>query len=196
MAHARDHEREHARKVQLRLAMEANAAAGGGSSPAPIFLDPSAPVITSTFPATTTKPIPASSISRVFSTFSVKAGENQVRIRLRDVNPLKAIGAVMTSYNNIAATAVSGILFSCQYAISYTAVATYSSPPYNFGSTAIGLVLLAFGLGNIVGSVAGGKYSDVVLRRLKEANGGVSEPEMRIRSTRIAMIFLPVILII
>jgi hypothetical protein len=31
----------------------------------------------------------------------------------------------------------------------------------------------------MVGSVAGGKWSDVYLRRLREANNGVSVPEVR-----------------
>jgi hypothetical protein len=34
-----------------------------------------------------------------------------------------------------------------------------------------------------VGSILGGKYSDIMLRRLKKKNGGVGEPEMRLRST-------------
>lgn len=34
-----------------------------------------------------------------------------------------------------------------------------------------------------MGSILGGKYSDIMLRRLKKKNGGVGEPEMRLRST-------------
>jgi hypothetical protein len=43
--------------------------------------------------------------------------------------------------------------------------------------------LLVTGGGNVVGSILGGKYSDIMLRRLKKKNGGVGEPEMRLRST-------------
>lgn len=39
------------------------------------------------------------------------------------------------------------------------------------------------GGGNVVGSILGGKYSDIMLRRLKKKNGGVGEPEMRLKST-------------
>lgn len=34
-----------------------------------------------------------------------------------------------------------------------------------------------------MGSILGGKYSDIMLRRLKKKNGGVGEPEMRLQST-------------
>jgi hypothetical protein len=37
----------------------------------------------------------------------------------------------------------------------------------------------------MVGSVAGGKWSDVYLRRLREANNGVSVPEVRPLPTHI-----------
>lgn len=34
-----------------------------------------------------------------------------------------------------------------------------------------------------MGSILGGRYSDMVLRKLKEKNRGVGEPEMRLKST-------------
>ena len=60
----------------------------------------------------------------------------------------------------------------------------YSSP-YNYNPLIIGVVILSFGAGNMVGSVAGGKWSDVYLRRLREANNGVSVPEVRPLPTHI-----------
>jgi hypothetical protein len=39
------------------------------------------------------------------------------------------------------------------------------------------------GGGNILGSILGGRYSDLVLRKLKKKNGGVGQPEMRLKST-------------
>jgi MFS family permease len=53
-----------------------------------------------------------------------------------------------------------------------------NSAPYNYNPLIIGVVILSFGAGNMVGSVAGGKWSDVYLRRLREANNGVSVPEV------------------
>jgi len=87
-----------------------------------------------------------------------------------------------------------GILFAAQYTVTYTAAITLaayvypccrgvmliSSSPYNYNPLIIGVVILAFGAGNMVGSVAGGKWSDVYLRRLREANNGVSVPEVRL----------------
>lgn len=40
-------------------------------------------------------------------------------------------------------------------------------------------MVLAFGIGNILASLLGGKYSDIVLRKLKKKNGGVGNPEVR-----------------
>lgn len=57
-------------------------------------------------------------------------------------------------------------------------VTLISSSPYNYNPLIIGVVILSFGAGNMVGSVAGGKWSDVYLRRLREANNGVSVPEV------------------
>lgn len=61
----------------------------------------------------------------------------------------------------------------------YTASITLGKAPYNYGSLNIGLVVLAFGIGNILASLLGGKYSDMVLRKLKKKNGGVGNPEVR-----------------
>jgi len=45
--------------------------------------------------------------------------------------------------------------------------------PYSYNALNIGLVILSFGVGSIIGSIGGGKWSDMVLRKLKRANGGV-----------------------
>lgn len=61
-------------------------------------------------------------------------------------------------------------------------LASASPLPDNYDSLKVGLVLVAFGGGNIGGSLLGGRYSDYKLAQLKKANGGVSEPEMRLKS--------------
>ena len=88
-----------------------------------------------------------------------------------------------------------GILFAAQYTVTYTAAITLAayvpsapflpykpslpgSDPYNYNPLIIGIVILSFGVGNMVGSVAGGKWSDVYLRKLRLANNGVSVPEV------------------
>lgn len=37
-------------------------------------------------------------------------------------------------------------------------------------------------MGNVTGSVIGGRFSDTVMRRMTAANGGISTPEMRLRA--------------
>jgi len=54
-----------------------------------------------------------------------------------------------------------------------------SREPYNYSALYVGIIILAFGVGSIIGSLVGGKLSDMVLRRLKKANGGVMVPEVR-----------------
>jgi len=55
----------------------------------------------------------------------------------------------------------------------------------------VGLILLCTGMGGIFGSVLGGRYSDRVFAQLKEENDGAGYPEMRLRSTILALICLP-----
>lgn len=42
----------------------------------------------------------------------------------------------------------------------------------------VGVVLLSFGVGNCIGSIGGGRWSDMVLKKLKAKNGGKGEPEV------------------
>jgi hypothetical protein len=71
-------------------------------------------------------------------------------------------------------------MFAYQYGVCFTAALTFARAPYNFNSIKVGLVLLSFGLGNLAGSILGGRWSDHVLAKLKQKNGGVSEPEVSI----------------
>ena len=52
-------------------------------------------------------------------------------------------------------------------------------------------LVTGFGGGNIIGSVVGGRYSDIVLARLKANNGGKSVPEFRLRATLAPMPLIP-----
>lgn len=90
-----------------------------------------------------------------------------------------------------------GLLFAFSYSILYTCSRTFSNV-YHYDSLEIGLVLLAYGvgmylsvrnmrkrhltvimfLGSMCGSILGGRFSDYSLRRLKEKNGGKSNPEV------------------
>ncbi|WWD17099.1 hypothetical protein CI109_101536 [Kwoniella shandongensis] len=118
--------------------------------------------------------------------------EEKFKITPGDLNPFPLmIGViVMRRPTNALVIMSSGICFSAQYTIVYTASITLGDAPYSYNSLNIGLVILAFGIGNICASIIGGRYSDVVLKRQKKQNGGVGVPEMRLKSTFIAMPFI------
>lgn len=67
----------------------------------------------------------------------------------------------------------------------FTVVATTQSeylalPPYNFGTTGIGLLNLPPFIGSIFGCIWGGPVSDWSIKFLARRNEGVYEPEMRL----------------
>ncbi|KAL7413574.1 major facilitator superfamily domain-containing protein [Mrakia frigida] len=108
--------------------------------------------------------------------------EQEFKLSLRDVNPLRPALAVLKEPVNLLTVLASGILFGGQYVISFTAAVTFAAAPYNYGSLKVGLVLVSFGGGNILGSLLGGRYSDFMRAKLTKANGGITEPEMRLKS--------------
>ncbi|GAA5916702.1 hypothetical protein JCM8208_000753 [Rhodotorula glutinis] len=132
-----------------------------------------------------------SPLKKVRTALSGRSGDVKVKIRFRDVNPLAAAGAVVKQPANLLVLTYSGLLFASQYTVTLTSSRTFAAAPWEYSPIEVGLVLLAFGLGNVVGSVGGGRYSDYVLARLRAKNGGQGEPEMRIKSTYPAFAFLP-----
>ena len=117
--------------------------------------------------------------------------EIPIKVHLRDVNPLSAVGIVLRQPNLALAILSSGIVFGAQYAIAYTAALTFAAPPYGYNSLEVGAIILSFGIGNIVGSVAGGRYSDITLAMVRRRNNGILVPEARMRATFVAMPLLP-----
>lgn len=75
--------------------------------------------------------------------------------------------------------------------MSYTAARTFAAAPYSYGPLLVGVVLLALGVGGIVGSVLGGKLSDLRLRRKAIELGHKAPAEERIKSSFLAMILCP-----
>ncbi|KAI0078221.1 MFS general substrate transporter [Panus rudis PR-1116 ss-1] len=114
----------------------------------------------------------------------------EIKLTLKDVNPIAPFASVLSRPNNVAILCTSALIFSIGYCMTYTCSRTLSSK-YGYNALQIGLVLLSFGMGSISGSVLGGRLSDHVFARLKEKNGGVSYPEMRLESTKYSMLFLP-----
>ncbi|KAH7099006.1 vacuolar DHA amino acid exporter [Auriculariales sp. MPI-PUGE-AT-0066] len=115
---------------------------------------------------------------------------DDIKLTITDVNPLPPLVQVLKRKNNISVLVPSSLMFGLAYSLSYTAVRTLSAAPYNYGALQVGLVLLSFGIGNIAGSVAGGRYSDYLLAKRKAA-GLPSNAETRLDSTKIAMLWLP-----
>ncbi|KAF7373494.1 Vacuolar DHA amino acid exporter [Mycena sanguinolenta] len=113
-----------------------------------------------------------------------------IKLTLRDVNPLKPLWLVLRRVNNLVILFASGLTFAFTFIVVFTASRTLSSA-YGFNALKVGLVLLSFGLGTLAGSVLGGRWSDVKLASLTTANGGVSYPEMRLKSTMFGFILVP-----
>ncbi|KAJ8496947.1 hypothetical protein ONZ51_g803 [Trametes cubensis] len=124
------------------------------------------------------------------STETDAAPLDEVKLSLADVNPVKPIVHILRRMNNLTILAASGLIFAFSYSIAYTCSRTLANK-YNYNALQIGLVLLAYGVGSLFGSVLGGRYSDYVFRKLKAQNGGVSSAEMRLQSTIVPMFFLP-----
>ncbi|KAI0345658.1 vacuolar DHA amino acid exporter [Trametopsis cervina] len=118
----------------------------------------------------------------------------EIKLSLKDVNPIPPMLHVLRRLNNLAILTSSGIIFALTYSISYTCAITLGNQ-YHYNAMQIGLVLLSFGAGNMCGSILGGRYSDRVLRRLKEKNGGKNEPEMRLESTKWFLPMIPLSLV-
>ncbi|WRT66560.1 uncharacterized protein IL334_003519 [Kwoniella shivajii] len=133
-------------------------------------------------------------ITRTWYGRKVRSNQNKeaqvVKLSFRDLNPLPTMRGVIAKPANSVLLTASGILFAAQYTTVYTASITLGEAPYNYNSLQIGLVLLAFGIGSIMASILGGRYSDMVLKRLKKGNGGVVIAEMRLKATFVAMPFL------
>ncbi|KIM29950.1 hypothetical protein M408DRAFT_67165 [Serendipita vermifera MAFF 305830] len=114
-----------------------------------------------------------------------------IKVTLVDLNPFKPIWYVLKRKNNLMILFPSAILFALQYSVCFTAARTFGTAPYNYSPLQIGLVLLAFGGGNMCGSVLGGKWSDITYRRLRAKNENKGWPEMRLKSTRVIVLLAP-----
>ncbi|KAJ8596392.1 MFS general substrate transporter [Rhizopogon salebrosus TDB-379] len=117
-----------------------------------------------------------------------------VDLSLADVNPFPPLLKILIRSNNLTILFATGLIFAFSYSISYTCSRTLSEH-YRYDPFRIGLVLLSYGIGNVCGSILGGRWCDRSLSRLMQANGGKSFAEMRLASTLPAMSFLPLSII-
>ncbi|KXN88549.1 hypothetical protein AN958_07185 [Leucoagaricus sp. SymC.cos] len=117
-----------------------------------------------------------------------------IKITLRDVSPFQPICLVLRRWNNLAMLFVTGIMFSWQMMITYTIARTLSAR-YHYDAWRIGLVSLAYGMGCLLGSLVGGRLSDLMLRRMRERSEGTSQPEIRLKSTTVGVFLFPTFIV-
>jgi len=114
----------------------------------------------------------------------------EVKLGLRDINPFTPMLLTIRRTYNVFMLLASGFNFSFEFVVIYTTSRSLSTY-YHYSPVKIGLTLLAFGLGTVIGSLFGGRWSDYQLARLKAKNGGQGTPEMRLRSTVHALVMFP-----
>lgn len=114
-----------------------------------------------------------------------------ITLTLKDVAPIETLWLVIRRRNNFILLLASGILFSYCFTVVYTTSRTLANA-YGYDALYTGLVLLSFGLGSMVGSIFGGRYSDRELARLARENGGRGCPEMRLNSTLHGLWLFPI----
>ena len=144
-------------------------------------------------------------LSRLTSRFPSRLQESSSEANTLSLSPRRSLSVVFTLHPTLASCAdfpifvLSSLLLRESFSrtrrvsnrpslsspfLSDNDVADLSFTPsrYNYGSLKVGLVLVSFGGGNILGSLLGGRYSDFMRAKLTKANGGITEPEMRLKS--------------
>jgi len=118
----------------------------------------------------------------------------EIKLGLVDINPFKPMMVILRRTYNQLMLVASGLYFAFAFVVLYTtsrSLGTY----YHYNALKTGLVLLAYGVGTVFGSIIGGRWSDYQLARLKAKNGGQSTPEMRLRSTVHGLVIFPLCVI-
>ncbi|CEP09811.1 hypothetical protein [Parasitella parasitica] len=91
----------------------------------------------------------------------------------------------------IVITLYSTVIFSCLYFLTPTITETFEKI-YGYTSTVVGLCYLVFGFGLMCGSVISGRYSDYIIRKLRENKGpGMVYPELRLRAAFPSFVLIP-----
>ncbi|KAG2109884.1 vacuolar DHA amino acid exporter [Suillus discolor] len=136
------------------------------------------------------KQLQTPSVTDSTSVITSTPGLDDVKLSIRDINPFPPYFRILSRKNNVVILIANGLVFGFTYCLSYTCSRTLANT-YGYKAFPIGLVLLCLGIGSIFGSVLSGRWSDRVLAKMTEANGGKWEAEMRLESSKLAMLWLP-----
>ncbi|KAG0704824.1 vacuolar DHA amino acid exporter [Suillus ampliporus] len=117
-------------------------------------------------------------------------GLDDIKLSIKDINPIPPYLRILSRKNNVIILTANGLIFGFNYCLSYTCARTLTDA-YGYDALSVGLVLLCQGVGSIAGSIFGGRWSDRVLAKMKKANGGQWYAEMRLESSKLAMLWLP-----
>lgn len=117
-------------------------------------------------------------------------GLENLRLSIHDINPFPPYFRILSRKNNVFILIANGLIYGFSYCLSYTCARTLANK-YGYHAFDTGFVLLCLGIGSIAGSVIGGHWSDRVLARKKAASGGKWSAEMRLESSKLAMLWLP-----
>ncbi|KAG1876793.1 MFS general substrate transporter [Suillus tomentosus] len=117
-------------------------------------------------------------------------GLEDLRLSIQDINPFPPYFRILSRKNNVFILIANSLIYGFSYCLSYTCARTLANK-YGYNALNTGFVLLCLGIGSIAGSVIGGHWSDRVLARKKAANGGKWSAEMRLESSKLAMLWLP-----
>ncbi|PWN24364.1 MFS general substrate transporter [Jaminaea rosea] len=107
------------------------------------------------------------------------------------VSPLGSAAHVLSQPHNLVTLLFSGVNFAAQYSLSFATTETFVAPPYGFSPILVGCVLLALGVGGVIGSVVGGRLSDLKLREVARRLGHKAPSEWRLRTIVYPMLAVP-----
>ncbi|KAG2065780.1 MFS general substrate transporter [Suillus decipiens] len=117
-------------------------------------------------------------------------GPDNIKLSIKDINPFPPYFQILSRKNNVLILIPNGLVFGFNYCLSYTCERTLANA-YGYDALSVGMVLLCLGVGDIAGSIIGGRWSDRVVRKMKDENGGQWYAEMRLVSSKLAMLWLP-----
>ncbi|KAG2758056.1 MFS general substrate transporter [Suillus brevipes Sb2] len=115
---------------------------------------------------------------------------DNIRLSIKDINPFPPYFQILSRKNNVLILTTNGLVFGFNYCLSYTCERTLANA-YGYNALSVGLVLLCLGIGSVAGSIIGGRWSDRVVGKMKKANGAQWYAEMRLESSKLAMLWLP-----